>query len=183
VTLDLLCLLVLFLGAVIGAMSGAVRQLFQLGVVVGAALGARFFSEPVAAALGGVLPKAAARPVGAALLFVALVIALGLVSRLVVGAAEAAGALRGPVDRGLGALLSGAKTALTLWVALSALTLWGGSLPLKRVDLHTETSDFAAFARELNLIEKVKGSSAAARAAAARGQAAAAQEQAAARNP
>jgi membrane protein required for colicin V production len=157
VTLDLVCLLILFLGAVIGAMSGAVRQLFQLGVVVGAALGARFFSETVAAAFGSALPKAAARPLAAALLFVALTIALGIISRLVVGAAEAAGALRGPVDRGLGALLSGAKTALVLWVALSALTLWGGGLPLKRVALHPESSDFAAFARDLNLIERVKG--------------------------
>jgi membrane protein required for colicin V production len=160
VTLDLLCLLILLLGAAVGAMSGAVRQLFQLGVVVGAVIGARFFSEPVAAALGGVLPKAAARPVGAAVLFVVLVIALGLLSKLVVGAAEAAGALRGPVDRGLGALLSGFKAALTLWLALSALTLWGGGLQLKRVNLHPETSDFAAFARELNLIETVRGNGA-----------------------
>jgi uncharacterized membrane protein required for colicin V production len=157
VTLDLICLLVLFLGASVGAMSGAVRQLFQLAVVVGAVLGARFFSAPVAAALGSVLPPSAARPVAAAVLFVVLVVALGLVSKLVVGLAEAAGALRGPLDRGLGALLSGTKAALTLWLALSALTLWGGDLPLKRLDLDPDTSDFAAFSRELNLIQKVNG--------------------------
>jgi membrane protein required for colicin V production len=162
VTLDLLCLAVLVLGAVLGAMSGAVRQLFQLAVVVGAVLGARFLSQPAAAAMRGVLPEAAARPIAAAALFVVLVVALGLVARLVVGAAEAIGALRGPTDRALGSLLSGAKAALTLWLVLSALTLWGGDLPLKRVNLHPETSDFAAFARDVNLIQKVNGRRAAA---------------------
>jgi membrane protein required for colicin V production len=157
VTLDLVCLLILLVGAAVGAMSGAVRQVFQLGVVFGAVLGARFFSGPAAAALGGTLPKTAALPVAAAVVFVVLVVALGLLSKLVVGVAEAAGALRGPLDRGLGALLSGAKTALTLWLALSALTLWGGSLPLKRINLHPERSDFAAFARDVNLIHTVQG--------------------------
>lgn len=155
-TLDLVCLLVLLAGAALGAMSGAVRQLFQLAVVVGAVLGARYFSAPVAGALSGVLPKAAALPVAAALLFVALVIALGIASKLVVGAAEAAGALRGPLDRGLGALLSGTKAALTLWLALSALTLWGAGVPLERVRLDPQKSDFVAFARDLNLIKTVQ---------------------------
>lgn len=156
-TLDLVCLAILVLGAVLGALSGAVRQLFQLGVVVGAVLGARFFSEPVAAALAAVLPKAATRPVAAALVFVVLTIGLGLAARLVVGVADAAGALRGPIDRGVGALLSGTKAALTLWLALSAVTLWGGTAPLKRMKLNPERSDFASFAREVNLIERVRG--------------------------
>lgn len=156
-TLDLVCLAILVLGAVLGALSGAVRQLFQLGVVVGAVLGARFFSEPVAAALGAFLPKAAARPVAAALVFVVLTIGLGLAARLVVGIADLAGALRGPVDRGVGALLSGTKAALTLWLALSAIVLWGGTASLKRMKLNPERSDFASFAREVNLIERVQG--------------------------
>jgi membrane protein required for colicin V production len=63
-----------------------------------------------------------------------------------------AGAVRSPPDRGLGALLGGAKAALVVWVALSALALAGGRVALGRFAVDGRGSGLLEVAREHNLL-------------------------------
>jgi membrane protein required for colicin V production len=66
--------------------------------------------------------------------------------------------VRGPLDRAVGALLGGAKGALAAWAVLSTLALAREQLPeqyASRIASWVEGSDFAALAREHNLVSRL----------------------------
>ena len=149
-TLDLAVLALLALAALYGAMTGALRQLASLSAVVLAVLAARAFSAEVGAGLArSVTPVA--RHLAPVLLFAGVFALASLAGGLVLRASGVAHAVRGPADRGAGALLGAAKGLLAAWVLLSALVLAGDHAPdalLRR----TRGSDFAALARTHNLV-------------------------------
>lgn len=153
-TLDLAVLAVLVIAALGGAASGALRQVVQLAAVAVGWLAARHLGPPVAEGFGKSLPGFLARPAASALLFVGGAAFAGFAGRALLRARGIAGAVRGPSDRGAGALLGGAKGALVAWVLLSAATL-AGSFRLGPVEVDPKTSDFAAFAHDHNLLVRV----------------------------
>ncbi|HEX5632389.1 MAG TPA: CvpA family protein, partial [Gemmatimonadales bacterium] len=107
-TIDLLVLLVLGTAALAGAASGALRQGVGLGAAGLGWLAARHLAAPVAAGLSGWLPGVLARAAAPVLLF-AGIYALGkLVGALALRATGISAVVRGPADRGVGALLGGA---------------------------------------------------------------------------
>jgi membrane protein required for colicin V production len=155
VALDALVLAVLAAAALHGAAGGALRQLLQLGAAVLGWLAARHLSAPVAAGLGRWFPGFLARPGASALLFLGTFALVSLVGGLVLRAgAREGGVVRGPADRGIGALLGGVKGGLTAWVLLSALALAGGAL-LSRLGLEAQGSQFASLAARHNLIVRL----------------------------
>jgi membrane protein required for colicin V production len=175
VTLDLACLAALAAATLSGAASGALRQLAKVAAAGLAIGGARAFAPAVAAALGRWAPPFVADPAASAVTFVGLYLALALLLGLAARAARAAGAVPAAADRGLGALLGGAKAALVLWVLLSALVAWGRPLPVVGGSLAAATSDFAAFARDHGALGLVARGSATPRTARERREAAAAE--------
>jgi membrane protein required for colicin V production len=62
--------------------------------------------------------------------------------------------VRGPADRGAGALLGGAKAALVAWALLSALALAGDLAP-DAVRARARDSQLAALARDHNLVARL----------------------------
>jgi membrane protein required for colicin V production len=153
-TLDLLVLLVLAVAAVSGAASGALRQCVGLGAAVLGWLAARHLGVPVAEGLSRWMPGPLARAVAPVLLF-AGIFALGtLLGALALRATGISAVVRGPADRGLGALLGGVKGALVAWVLLSALVLAAGGAPrVFGVDLRG--SDFAAMSARHDLLRRL----------------------------
>jgi membrane protein required for colicin V production len=155
VALDALVLAVLAAAALHGAAGGALRQLLQLGAAVLGWLAARHLSAPVAAGLGRWFPGFLARPGASALLFLGTFALVSLVGGLLLRAgAREGGVVRGPGDRGIGALLGGLKGGLTAWVLLSALALAGGALA-SRFGLEAQGSQFASLAARHNLIVRL----------------------------
>jgi membrane protein required for colicin V production len=154
VTLDLVVLALLALSALFGAVGGALRQVVQLGAAVLGWLAARHLGAAVAAGLARHVPALLARAVAPSLLFVGTFALASLLGGAVLRATGLAGVVRGPADRGCGALLGGAKGALIAWVLLSALALAGGEVPGTEA-LHHRQSDFAAIAREHNLLVRL----------------------------
>lgn len=153
-TLDLLVLAVLAAAALSGAASGALRQVVGLAAAVLGWLAARHLSAPVADGLARWLPGLAARAAAPVLLF-AGIFALGtLVGALALRATGLAAAVRGPADRGLGALLGGAKGVLVAWVLLSALLLVAGGAP-RALGLDLRGSDFAALGARHDLLRRL----------------------------
>jgi membrane protein required for colicin V production len=148
VTLDLLCLALLVVGALAGAASGALRQLAKLAAAGIALAGVRLAGPAVADARARTVPRFVAGPLSAALTFAVLYVLLGIALGLAARAARATGVFPASVDRGVGALLGGAKTALIAWVAVSALVAWGRPLPWTGDGLDARSSGFAAFARD-----------------------------------
>jgi membrane protein required for colicin V production len=61
--------------------------------------------------------------------------------------------VHGPADRGLGALLGGAKGIAIVWVLLSALALAGDALP-RRLSFPRGESQLADLARDHNLFSR-----------------------------
>ena len=158
--LDLLVLAVLVLFAVLGALSGALRQLVRLGSAVLAYLAARHLAQPLAAGF----TRGVAQPLGRAVAGVLLFSAVFLVARVLGGAAAARlgrGGIRGPADRGLGALLGAAKAGLATWVLLSALSLVGRPLGPAGFRIDPREGDFAALVAEHNALEAWAGPQAA----------------------
>jgi membrane protein required for colicin V production len=153
VTLDLVVLAVLVVATIGGAASGALQQVVQLAAVAVGWLAARHLGPQVAEGFGRSLPGFVARPAASALLFVGGAALAGFAGRALLRARGIAGAVRGPTDRGAGALLGGAKGALVAWVLLSAATL-AGSFRLGPVAVDPKTSDFAAFAHDHNLLAR-----------------------------
>jgi membrane protein required for colicin V production len=149
-TLDLAVLALLALAALYGAATGALRQLASLAAVVLGVLAAHAFSAEVGAGLArSVTPVA--RHVAPVLLFAGVFALASLAGGLLLRATGVARVVRGPADRGAGALLGGAKGLLAAWLLLSALVLAGDHAPdalLRR----TGGSDFAALARTHNLV-------------------------------
>jgi membrane protein required for colicin V production len=152
-TLDLAVLALLAAAALLGAASGALRQLVSLAAVVLGALAARAWTDDVAAGLSRTF-RPAARLVAPVLLFLGVAALASLVGAVVLRGTGLARVVRGPADRGAGALLGGAKGALAAWVLLSALALAGASSPdaLRRL---ARGSDLAALARAHNLVARL----------------------------
>jgi membrane protein required for colicin V production len=152
--LDLAVLLIVALGAVLGAVSGALRQLVQLAAVALGWLAARRLGAAVAEGLGRSLPPLLARSAASAVLFLGVAALVSLVGALVLRGTGFAHAVRGPADRGVGALLGGVKAGVVLWVLLSALALAGAAAP-RALAVDPRASEFAALARSYNLLERI----------------------------
>lgn len=153
-TLDLLVLAVLAVAALAGAVGGALRQCVGLAAAVLGWLGARHLSAPVTDGLARWMPGLAARAAAPVLLF-AGIFALGtLAGALALRATGLAAVVRGPADRGVGALLGGAKGALVAWVLLSALLLVAGGAP-RALGLDLRGSDFAALSARHDLLRRL----------------------------
>jgi membrane protein required for colicin V production len=150
---DLSVLLVLAVAALVGAASGALRQLVSLGAAVAGVLASRAFAKDVGDGLARTI-SAAARPVAPVLLFFGVFALVSLVGGMVLRATGVARVVRGPSDRAAGALLGGVKGALGAWVLLSAFVLAAGHLPAG-ARAWAAGSDFAAVARTHNLVARL----------------------------
>ena len=148
-TLDLVVLALVALGAAFGARSGASRQLASWGALVVAALAAR----PGGALLGPAFARFfhTSEGLGAVAASFATFIAVAVVVRLV-GTRLLQGVLGGrdPTDRGtdraLGAFLGGGKVAAVAWVALSALAFVEENVQVAGKGLGLSPKDSTAFA-------------------------------------
>jgi membrane protein required for colicin V production len=122
-TIDLAVLAAVALAAILGASSGALRQLVQLAAVVAGAFAARHLAAPVAAGLGRLASAPVARAIAPAFLFLGVAALVSLVGGALLRGTAVARAVRGPIDRGLGALLGGLKRRPRRGVLLSVLAL------------------------------------------------------------
>ncbi len=150
--LDLLVLVVLALFALHGATGGALKQVVQLLAAVIGWVAARHLAAPVAIGLarfGGF-----ARPFAVALLFFGTFALVSLVGAAVLRATSISTVVRGPTDRGAGAVLGGVKGALVAWVLLSALALAGGAFG-RRVEAMGRGSQYQELAAKHNLIRRL----------------------------
>ncbi len=151
--LDLSVLLVLAVSALVGAASGALRQLVSLGAAVAGALAARAFAKDVGDGLARTLAPVA-RPLAPVLLFFGIFAVVSLAGGVLLRATGIARVVRGPADRSAGALLGGAKGGLAAWVLLSAFVLARDLLP-ERARAWAARSDFAAVAGTHNLVTRL----------------------------
>ncbi len=152
-TIDLVVLAFLAVSALAGAASGALRQLVSLAAVAVGVLATRAWAVPVGAGLARRFSPAA-RPLAPALLFLGTFALASLAAAAVLRATGIARAVRGPADRGAGALLGGAKGALVAWALLSALALAGDLAP-EALRSRAKDSDLAALARAHNLVARL----------------------------
>lgn len=153
-TIDLAVLAALALAAILGASSGALRQLVQLAAVVAGALAARQFAAPVAAGLGRLASAPVARAIAPAFLFLGVAALVSLVGVALLRGTAVSRAVRGPADRGLGALLGGVKSALVAWVILSVLALSAGIAP-EGAARAVRSSQLVDLAAHYNAVERV----------------------------
>jgi membrane protein required for colicin V production len=151
--LDLSALVVLAVAALLGAASGALRQLVSVAAAVAGVLASRAFARDVGDGLARTV-SAAARPAAPVLLFVGVFALASLLGGVILRASGVARAVRGPPDRAAGALLGGVKGALGAWVLLSAFVLARDHLPARARDW-AAGSDFAALARTHNLVARL----------------------------
>jgi membrane protein required for colicin V production len=151
--LDLSVLLVLVVSALLGAASGALRQLVSVVAAVAGVLASRAFAHDVGEGLARTV-SAAARPVAPVLLFFGVFALVSLVGGLILRGTGLARVVRGPSDRAAGALLAGVKGGLSAWVVLSAFVLARDHLPA-RARAWAAGSDFAAVARTHNLVARL----------------------------
>ena len=151
--LDLSALLVLVLAALLGAASGALRQLVSLAGAVAGVVAARALAKDVGDGLARTVAPVA-RPLAPVLLFFGIFAAASLVGGMLLRATGLARVVRGPVDRAAGALMGGAKGALAAWVLLSTFVLAREHLP-ERARAWAAGSDFAAVARAHNLVARL----------------------------
>lgn len=152
-TLDLVVLAALALSALAGAASGALRQLVSLAAAGAGVLAARAFGADVAAGLARRFSPPA-RALAPALLFLGAFALASLAGALLLRGTGLARAVRGPADRGAGALLGGAKGALVAWALLSLLALAGDLAP-EALRARARDSDLAALARAHNLVARL----------------------------
>jgi membrane protein required for colicin V production len=153
--LDLAVVAGLLVAALVGAATGALRQLVQLAAAVLGWLAARHLAAPVARGLARALPEAGARLAAPALLFAGVFALASVAGAVLLRAGGLHRAVRSPADRGLGALLGGAKGAFVAWVLLSVLVLAGGPVGAGRLRVDPRDSDLAGFARAHNLVARV----------------------------
>lgn len=152
--IDLWAVAILAFAAALGSASGALHQLVQLaGMAVGWAA-AWHFGAPVARGLVRWLPESRARGAAGLLLFLGFSVLGAWVGHRFLAVRGLKGAVRSSPDRGLGAVLGGAKGALVVWIALSALALAGGRVSLGRFALDGAGSDLVALAKEWNLLTR-----------------------------
>jgi membrane protein required for colicin V production len=155
-TVDLLVLALVALGAVFGAHAGAAKQVASWGALVLAALAAR----PGGALLGPAFGRFfhTSDSLGGVAASFATFIVVAVVGRLV-GTRLLQGVLGGrdPAERGtdraLGALLGGGKVLAVAWVALSALAFVEANVQVAGKGLGISPKDSTAFAiaRKWNL--------------------------------
>jgi membrane protein required for colicin V production len=155
-TLDVVVLALVAVGAVFGARAGASRQLASWGALVLAALAAR----PGGMWLGPAFGRAfhTSEPLGSVAAAFATFITVAVVVRLV-ATRVLQGVLGGRdheergTDRALGALLGGGKVAAVAWVALSALAFVEANVQVTGKGLGLSPKDSTAFAiaRQWNL--------------------------------
>ena len=155
-TVDLMVLALVALGAVFGAHAGASRQLASWGALLLAALAAR----PGGALLGPAFGRFfhTSDSLGAVAASFATFIVVAVVIRIV-GTRLLQNVLGGrdPTERGtdraLGALLGGGKVAAVAWVALSALAFVEANVQVAGKGLGISPKDSTAFAiaRKWNL--------------------------------
>jgi membrane protein required for colicin V production len=153
-SLDLAVLLVLGIAAVLGAATGALRQLVQILAVGLGWLAARQLAPAVATGLERSLPPLLARATASAVLFVGIAALVSLVGRMVLAGTGVARVVRGPADRAIGALLGGVKAGAAVWVLLSAAAIAGEAAP-HALAMDPRTSDFAALATRHNLLARI----------------------------
>lgn len=154
--LDLLVLVVLALFALHGATGGALKQVLQLAAAVVGWLAARHLAMPVADGLSRWLrlPGFVARPSAWALLFFGAFALVSLVGAATLRATSISTVVRGPTDRGAGAVLGGAKGGLIVWMVVSAFVLVEGALPA-RLRAAAEGSQYRELARKHNLLQRL----------------------------
>ncbi len=152
-TVDLAVLGLLAAAALLGAGSGALRQLVSLAAVALGVLATRAWTDDVAAGLARTVSPVA-RFLAPLLLFLGIFALASLVGLAILRGTGVARVVHGPADRGAGALLGGAKGALAAWAVLSALALAGDHAPdfvLRR----TRGSQLASLARAHNLVARL----------------------------
>lgn len=152
-TLDLVVLGFLALSALAGAATGALRQLVSLAAAALGVLAARAWSAEVGAGLARQVSPAA-RHLAPALLLLGVFALASLAGAVLLRATGISRAVRGPPDRGAGALLGGAKGALVAWALLSALALAGDLAP-EGIRSRARGSDLLALARSHNLVARL----------------------------
>jgi membrane protein required for colicin V production len=152
VTLDLAVLALLAAAALVGAASGALKQVVSLAAAALGVVAARAFTPHVAEGLARTLSHAG-RLVAPVLLFVGTFALASLAGAAILRATGIARIVRGPADRAAGAILGGAKAALAAWALLSALALAEDVAPAL-IAAHAKGSDFAALARAHNLVSR-----------------------------
>jgi membrane protein required for colicin V production len=154
VTIDLVVLALLAVSALAGAMSGALRQIVSLLAAGAGVLASRAWSLEVGAGLARRF-SGLARPLAPALLFFGTFAAVSIAGALLLRAGGVSRVVRGPADRGAGALLGGAKATVVAWALLSLLALAGDVAP-ERVRAEARRSDLAALARAHNLVARLR---------------------------
>lgn len=154
--IDLAAAALLALAAAAGSSSGALHQLVQLAGAVVGWLAAWSLGPPVARGLARWLPQSTASAAAGILLFLGFGILAAWIGHLFLATRSFSGVVRSPPDRGLGALLAGAKAGLVIWAVLSALALAGGRVGLGRFAVDGKGSDLAALAREHNLLVRMR---------------------------
>ena len=164
-TLDLLALGALALFAIWGAFSGFARQVAQavagVGAVIAAAPAGRFFAEPMAKAIQSSLTVGVV--VATLVCFIVIylfvrTILTTILRRILAGKDPK----NRSADRTLGFLLGGAKTAVALWIGLSAATFIENNLVLagKKYTFTPQDSKLVVLARRYNFIQTVQFSGA-----------------------
>jgi membrane protein required for colicin V production len=153
VTIDLVVVGFLAVSALFGAASGALRQLVSLAAVALGVVAARAWTVEVGAGVAHRFSPAA-RPLAPALLFLGTFALASLVGAVILRGTGIARVVRGPADRGAGALLGGAKAALVAWALLSVLALAGDLAP-DALRARARDSDLAALARAHNLVARL----------------------------
>ncbi len=152
-TIDLVVLAFLAISALAGAMSGALRQILSLVAAAAGVLASRAWSVEVGAGLARRF-SGLARPLAPALLFFGVFALVSIAGALLLRAGGVSRVVRGPADRGVGALMGGAKAAVVAWALLSVLAL-AGDVPPAALRAAARASDLAALAREHNLVARL----------------------------
>jgi hypothetical protein len=154
VLLDLLVLLVLAGFALHGATGGALKQVVQLLAALVGWLAARDLAAPVGAGLTRWFPAFLARPAASAILFFGAFALVSLLGAAALRASAISTVVRGPTDRGAGAVLAGVKGWVVVWVLLSALAFAGGALR-GRLGAMAAGSQYLSLARAHNLLQQL----------------------------
>jgi membrane protein required for colicin V production len=157
VTVDLYVLVLLAATALHGTARGALRQLVSFAAAVVGVIAARALAPDVAAGLSRTISPAAGG-LAPVLLFLGGFGLASLAGAAILRGTGFAKVVRGPADRAIGALLGGAKGALAAWAVLSTVALAREQLSGKlaaRVAEAVEGSDFAALARDHNLVSRL----------------------------
>ncbi len=155
-TLDLVVLALVAVGAVFGARAGASRQLASWGALVVAALAARPGGVLLGPAFGRFFhtSESLGSVAAAFATFITVAVAVRLVAtRVLQGVLGGRDPEERGTDRALGALLGGGKVAAVAWVALSALAFVEANVQVTGKGLGLSPRDSTAFAiaRQWNL--------------------------------